>query len=724
MASNLHNLALREKSVGYLRALAGDYTSMPADQIQAAEKVDLVAALSEAAATNGRLARELKKSDIAIKPSFYLLAVSEVGSSIPTSRTAKNRLDSEFQRVNAGLVSDRSTPPIREFTVEHVDHERADVAEIHFTWQRALSYWSPEVKLERVYELQFGFGVLDLKERKGIVACHTESERDTIIKVISAVYGCKLTALTLTKELLDQIGTFDKVKRVTYHVETRDRTVPENISYADEGLATIPLVRQEEDNARSVRQQTFYRITIGSSVVEQGVGATSKSGKLWIPRETPINTVRDFGIGLLGKISKTIEALGKQGDVETVATVMGLANLPEIADITPVELREKVHDLIIQLANMLMKREKGRHYSTPLQLATDGVPKLFNPPSLLLTDDGTGDTAAWSDHDGHRVVKVGETGGNISLQAFPNGSTLTLDRLVHPLTGNEIKIEAPLSALMLLPSPKLQAAADAGISLLAPSFSKLSGITCVPFYIAQDKLILDVNRAGGTSTKELLQTELKPADVRELQKASKVAGPADRKATMQQLRLLGEKCEHMSDDNCRACLTESKYLCLRSLVARFFRDPLLLAHKSIELSDGQFVGSIGGSDAKMLSFAKLAPSDKGGLTARNDNGAILLSQVIGQIDKTSFSVAVVISPSTVNEDLRERLSLVCGIFGKKLLILDYPVLAQLWQEFETNVALLDNLDIIAMMKNSKKSRSSGRKPAKNKSGKAKASVPK
>lgn len=702
MPTNLHNLALRAKAVGELRALAAKHTTLATDEIQRADTADLIAVLAEAAGTDGRLARELKRDDIAIKPSFYLLSVNEVAAGLHPARTAKRRLEDEFSRANAGLVGGRATPPIKEFAVEHVDHGTADVAEIHFTWQRSLSYWSPEVKLERVYELQFGFAILDLKERKGIVACHTETERDTIIKVISAAYGCKLTALTLTKELLDQIGTFDKVKRVTYHVETRDRTVPENISYADEGLATIPVVRQEEDNARSVRQQSFYRITIGSSVVEQGVGATSKSGKLWIPRETAINTVRDFGVGLLAKISKTIDALGKKGDVEKVATVMGLANLPEIASVTPVELREKVCDLVIQLTNMLMKKEKDRAYPLPLQFATEAAPKLFNPPALLLTDEATGDTATWGDQDGRRVVKVEENGGTISLSAYPNGGSLKLTGVVHPLTGNEIEIAAPLSNLMLLPAPALQAAVDVGVGLLAPNFPKLSGVTSVPFHIAQDKLILDVKRAFGTSTKELLETEVKPTDVRELQKTAKVAGPADRKATMKQLRVLGEKCDHMGDGNCRECLTENKYLCLRSLVARFFRDPLLLAHKSIELSDGQFVGSIGGRDEKMFSFAKLAPTENGGLTARNDNGAILLSQVIGQIDKPAFSVAVVISPSAVNEDLRERLSLVCGIFGKKLLVLDYPVLAQMWQEFQTNVAPLDGLDVASMLKNSKK----------------------
>ena len=160
----------------------------------------------------------------------------------------------------------------------------------------------------------------------------------------------------------------------------------------------------------------------------------------------------------------------------------------------------------------------------------------------------------------------------------------------------------------------------------------------------------------------------------------------------------------MSDDNCSECLEAKKFLCLRSLVARYFRDPVLLAHKSIELSDGQFVGNIGGNDLKMFMFAKLAPTKNGGLTARNDNGAILLAQVMGQIDKIDFEVVVVVSPSTINEDLRDRLSLLCGTFHKKLLLLDYSVLAKLWQEFRVHRAPFENVDVDVMLENSQSQR--------------------
>ena len=49
------------------------------------------------------------------------------------------------------------------------------------------------------------------------------------------------------------------------------------------------------------------------------------------------------------------------------------------------------------------------------------------------------------------------------------------------------------------------------------------------------------------------------------------------------------------------------------------------------------------------------------------------------------------------------------------------MLAKIWQEFQTNVAPLENLDVSAMLKNSKRSGASGGKKVKA-AGKAKASA--
>lgn len=54
-------------------------------------------------------------------------------------------------------------------------------------------------------------------------------------------------------------------------------------------------------------------------------------------------------------------------------------------------------------------------------------------------------------------------------------------------------------------------------------------------------------------------------------------------------------------------------------------------------------------------FSKLARG-KSWLTLRNENGAILLAQIIAQLDKSTFDTIGVLSPSVINEDLRGRLS--------------------------------------------------------------------
>jgi hypothetical protein len=138
---------------------------------------------------------------------------------------------------------------------------------------------------------------------------------------------------------------------------------------------------------------------------------------------------------------------------------------------------------------------------------------------------------------------------------------------------------------------------------------------------------------------------------------------------------------------------------LRSLVGRSLKQTFILAHKGIELSDIQGRLTIGDDEITVLGFAKLAHG-KGSLTARNNNGAILLSQILGQIDKTTFDTVMVISPSVVNEDLYERIKLICGIFGKKLLILDKSRLCKFLAYFEEQ-AKFDNLEPEKIYKDSK-----------------------
>jgi len=158
----------------------------------------------------------------------------------------------------------------------------------------------------------------------------------------------------------------------------------------------------------------------------------------------------------------------------------------------------------------------------------------------------------------------------------------------------------------------------------------------------------------------------------------------------------------MSDGECSLCVDKRQYLCLRSLVARYSVAPSskLFAHKGIELSDIQCQLSLDDRRLTVFGFAKLgANRGQGSLTARNHSGAVLLSQVLGQIDKVTFDTVLILSPSTINEDLQERLKLVCSVFNKRLLILDRRILMKMLAHFQEQAGF-DNLDVAALYKRS------------------------
>jgi len=116
-------------------------------------------------------------------------------------------------------------------------------------------------------------------------------------------------------------------------------------------------------------------------------------------------------------------------------------------------------------------------------------------------------------------------------------------------------------------------------------------------------------------------------------------------------------------------------------------------HKSIELSDmqGDLV-TLEGDSLHAYCFAKLSPGEKGTLTVRNDNGAVLLAQILGQIDRGNLDLVVVISPSSVQEDLRERIELICKVFSKKLLILDSVQLSKILLDFEDDYGFEEDVE--------------------------------
>lgn len=643
------NLGLRGKSIDDLRALATQFLDIPATELLAKDKLSLIADLTQAASENKELAREIKKIEVAVKPSFYLMVfvpnVAEILEASGAKRKIQRLLDEENRKFenNPGEIS------YKDFQVQKIVLHEQSVVEAHFTWQRIYWYWSPEdFSLSHIYELQFGFAALDFSTRKGLIACHTSQERSVLSKALCKTYSASLTPLVLTKEILNQIGSFDHVKRAGYLRPSRNSTVPTNVTYADENLAAIPIVRQEEESPQSQRKHSFYRIPL-DSIVEHGVGATSDSGKLWVPKELPLESIRKYGTALLGKISRTLNSMTQNREYEQVLDALGISSLPRIVEIENVALRGIVVELVREVVNMLLTGQKERPYTISPILATEGIPSLFQYARLQLTDTETGDVAYWSDSNKtSQLIRITKSGDTVKLKGHPSGEEIDVSYISHPLTDTIVQMDEPLARIDLIPTARFTETLLDAVKFIANQIEELRSVISIPLRLSSNILYLDTERAFGRTSSANIETVVLPTDISDWhQPMSQTVPRIQREEVTKKIRKLGEKCKDMNDDNCRSCVSDMNYICLRSLVARYLKSPLILAHKGIELSDIQGNVSLGDQVLTMFGFAKLAESN-GGLTARNKNGAILLAQVIGQIDKAAFNTVLIISPSTIN----------------------------------------------------------------------------
>lgn len=696
------SLALRGKKIEELQELAIRFLKKPASEARGQDKQDLMSELSNAVAENTSLRRELRKTNVTTKPSFYLMVVGTKHAPGLSRRTVRKRLATELGKLNVDLKRRGSVPPYTGLRIEDIIQPSDDLLEAQLSWQRVHWYWKPDdLSYQHIYELRFGFVVLDFGERKAIVACQTQQERDLLAKALSGVFGLNLSPLILTKPILDQIGTFDRVKKAGYFVADQSGTVPSNIVYADENLSTKPVAREEEADPRSQRKHSFYRIPLGG-VVEQGVGATSDSGKLWIPRETPLDTVREYAGKLLGKVGRTLNGMTRRGEMDEVLAAMGIPQMPPISAIKNLSVRRDVCSLLKDLVNMLLNGETERPFPVSAALATQGVPSAFNYPRLELKDQSTNDRAFWRDSVGSsQFTRVTRRPNRLILAGYPSQELIDLSKLRHPITGSPVKVDDPLACLHLEPTPSLHEALLSAIEHISSQVQVLSGVVSLPFRISAQVIRLDVDRAFGRSNLGALKDILSAADISEMQRAMSCRlKQSDETRIRRLLWRLGEECVHITDANCGSCLAQRRYLCLRSLVARYLRKPLLLAHKGIELSDIQGAITVAGQGSVVFGFAKL-PAGQGGLTLRNTNGAKLLAQVLSQVDRSTFDTVMIISPGVINEDLRERLRLVCGLVGKRLVILDFIPLAKLLMDFEQQ-ATFDGVHVDKVYRASKR----------------------
>ncbi len=679
----LGKLALRGTQIDELRDLAARFITPETEAVHTLDWNQLISLLSRNLDQNSALSEAIGQRPISFKPSFYLMVLAPGSGNRPSQEVAISNLERGFSKQEK-LVSNLPGIPARKgFEVVDLIESDRDTVEIHLTWHKIHWYWEPtEVTRSHIYELQYGLIILDFISRKAIVACHTERVRDSIVDVVASTYDVKLTPMVLTRHVLDQIGKFDYVKRATYFIENPDPHTPANITYSDDKLATRSLARTEEEHSRSVRKLSYYQIPL-ASIEEQGIGATSDSGKLWFTRELPLDSIREYGIALLQRVGGTLDAMSNRGDYSEVLLTMGISKLPGMSQIKNTRVRGEVYRLLDSLVNMLLCKEESRAFTLSVGLLGKLIPQYFDYPRLQLTDPETGDVAYWSEpRDRSQLIIPRVRSGEVVLVSHPGKVGIDLSSLRHPITSAEIEVARPLDALHLIPTKKLCDILMEAIEHIATQIDRLDSVRLLPFQIQSNQLLLDVRRALNRANLDFVPTVIYPRELTEFRSLQHSASSTEGQRLTTLLNKLGEMCINMSDVNCQLCTLQSRYLCLRSLVARFLREPLLLSHKGIELSDIQGIFHFGSDQLKAFGFAKMGSSKNFSLTARNPNGASLLSQVLSQVDKTTFNVVVVISPSTINEDLRQRLEMVCGLFRKRLLFVDLPVLQSMLKYIE------------------------------------------
>jgi hypothetical protein len=696
-------LALRGKNAADLRELAKRYLRIDPSTISAQE---LIEKLSIAAKTNSGLSNELGKSPIAIKPSFYLMVTTLGRAGGETAKRAKQYAPVLFDSINARLKK-ASMPSLSEFQVVAVENHSSRIVELQVTWHQILHYWSTSAIFEHVYTLRIGFIFIDVVTSKALICCHTITERDLITEPLEKHLDIRFTPITLTKQLLENIGSFEQVKRAGYLVSNPGANETEEVIYADERLAAKPTVTAQEKNPKYFRKHSFYRIDLGAAA-ETGLGVTADTAKLWIPAETPIENVRDYGLLLLKKFTVTLDKMKRDGDIPGILRVLKIQGSHALAKIPGAELRTEVTVLVHELVQMLLKDQAERPYTPPAIFLTNAIPQWFNPARLQLEDETTGATSFWSDPQKQtQFVSFSLQGGKWGARAFRGTKVLDLDALPHPMTGNPVRVTEPLRHLELWPTPQLHEALLQAIKQISSQLPKLRKIVALPFHIHVGRIVIDVANARQQSFADSLRAEIDVTSVRQFRAALQHSiSSADSSRLGILLHNLGEKCAHMTDHNCEACLEQRKFLCLRSLVARFASEPSLLMHKGIELSDLQATLRTNGDVKRAWVFSKLSKG-KAGLTLRNANGATLLAQITAQLDKTTFDTIGVLSPSTVNEDLRERLGFLAALVRKSVVVINRPILEKMLAHFEEQTKF-ENKDPRKVYSASRSKRAKGR----------------
>lgn len=688
MSESLSTLKLRSQSIDELRTLLNDSNILLLEDSEGKSKAELITLIEEEISESKKLKSQIDKLNFSFKPSFYLTFIKDK-SSYNAKLVTKTKIEAKLKLLNQEKDTEKH-PSIRGYQLFEINKTK-EIIELHFLWQKIHWYWNTNYKLANIYELNYGLALIELEHNKAIISCHTKKERDDLFRVINDSIKIELKALHLTKPLLNQIGSFDSVKRARYFVNAKELPLPQNITIGDDNLSTKQLAREQEENIDVSRKESFYRIPL-RGIEEQGLGVTSETGKLWIPQKVTISEIKDFSLKLLTKVANELDTLAADGEYEKVINSLGVKSSKEIVSISNIPVRNEIYRLFIAIVNMLINKQPEKSFTPKPVVLSDAINRYFNP--FLLIIEGEIGEYFYGDLDNQFKLKQ-KTDGGYEMESVISGKTIS--EIVNKETGDIIELEDALEKTLITPTPKLNEILLSLIKPLSSQYPELNNIISLPFRIESNLIKLDIDRAFGNGQTNFV-TEIDPLEVNELKQILSKSFSYDLPKNI--LHLLGEKCDKMTDLNCSQCLVKSEFVCLRTLVARTLKNPILLPHKNIELSDLQGEYTVGNTQLKLFVFAKLGLG-KAGLTARNKNGAVLLGQILNQVDKSEFNTVAILTSSTINEDLLSRFRLLCSTFNKKLLIINTEQLKQMLGEWMNDMTL-EGKNPEEIMKNSGK----------------------
>jgi hypothetical protein len=289
---------------------------------------------------------------------------------------------------------------------------------------------------------------------------------------------------------------------------------------------------------------------------ETGLGVTADTAKLWIPAETPIESIRDYGLLLLKKFTATLKKMKEDGDIPGILRVLTLQGSHALGKVPGGELRQEVAVLAHELVQMLLSNQTERPYAPPSVFLTKAIPDWFSPARMQLEDGETGDVGIWSDSEKQtQFIRFSLEQGKWYAKTFHGSQPIDLSALLHPVTGNNVTVVDPLRAVELWPTRQLHEVLLDAVRQASSQLPKLKKVTALPFFIHAGRIVINLVHAHSQDFANFLSSEFVAEDIDQFRPALQSSISAGSRLRLdKQLQRLGEKCAHMTDDNCESCL--------------------------------------------------------------------------------------------------------------------------------------------------------------------------